>query len=226
MLEPTVLSEKMKDRLRIMPDWDQIFQEKGHVFTEPHPEMEGLVKLFHDASVKNILDVGCGTGRHLVYLAKHGFTMFGFDVSEHAIQMARKWLHEEGLSADLLQHGMESIFPYADNTFDAIISVQVIHHNRIREIRNAVAEIERVLSPRGYVFITVPILSQGPIDPEDDWHLNEIEPGTYIPQRGPESGVYHHYFTEEELLELFSSFRVIKLTIDEIGHRCLLGKRR
>ena len=41
-----------------MPDWDDIFSEKGKVFTEPHTDMERIVKIFEERGVQKILDVG------------------------------------------------------------------------------------------------------------------------------------------------------------------------
>ncbi len=206
-----------------MPDWDEIFKKKGRVFTEPHQSMDEIARLFASTDARRILDIGCGTGRHLVYLAKRGFSMFGFDMSQKAIDMAEEWLTEEGLSANVMHSRMEDGFPYENMLFDAVISIQVIHHNRIAAIKSTISEIERVLRPGGYIFITVPILPETPVSSENDWDLKEVEPGTYLPQRGPESGVLHHYFTEEEILEVFSAFRITKLYIDGTGHRCIFG---
>ena len=208
-----------------MPEWDEIFSEKGRVFTEPHAEMEELADLFQKNGVKRILDIGCGTGRHLVYLASKGFQMFGFDASQHAIDLAEQWLNEEELSAKIIRCRMEDGFPYADRLFDAVVSIQVIHHNRIRDIQSTIAEIERVLRPQGYIFITVPILTGEPVSPEDDWGLKEVEPGTYLPQKGPESGILHHFFSEEDILEAFSAFRISKMYIDATRHRCIFGTK-
>jgi cyclopropane fatty-acyl-phospholipid synthase-like methyltransferase len=208
-----------------MPEWDDIFSEKGRVFTEPHQDMVKIADIFQDGGVNRILDIGCGTGRHLVYLAKRGFQMFGFDASQHAINMSEEWLNEEGFYANIMKHRMEDTFPYEDMLFDAVISIQTIHHNRIQDIKSSVAEIERVLRPQGYIFITVPILTDKPVNPEDSWDLKEIESGTYLPQKGPVCGILHHYFTEKELLEVFSAFRITRMYIDETGHRCIFGTK-
>ncbi len=50
-----------------MPDWDDIFAEKGKTFIKPHPDMERLANLFSEKGVRRILDLGCGTGRHLLF---------------------------------------------------------------------------------------------------------------------------------------------------------------
>ena len=117
-----------------MPEWEDIFEEQGRVFTEPHQDMERVVHVFREHHVKKILDVGCGSGRHLVFLSRRGFETYGFDVSQSALSLAHEWLEEEGLHATIIMHRMEKRFPYGDSFFDAVISTQVIHHNRLREI--------------------------------------------------------------------------------------------
>lgn len=209
-----------------MPSWEKIFKERGYFFIDPHPNMARLAELFNGNDVKRILDLGCGTGRHLVYLSKIGFQMDGFDSSPHAISLAQKWLDEEGLTATIQKHPMEQSFPYPDMSFDAVISVQVIHHNFLRNILFTISEIERVLKPGGFIFITVPLLGPKPVSPEEDWQLRQVEDGTYIPQSGPESGIPHHYFTEGELCEVFSRFEPLEIYIDSTNHRCLLGIKR
>ncbi len=209
-----------------MPTWDKIFREHGYFFLDPHPEMSRLAVLFRGHGVKRVLDLGCGTGRHLVYLSRLGFQMDGIDSSSHALALSNRRLDEEGLSASLREHLMEQPFPYPDESFDALISIQVIHHNLLKDIVFTVSEIERVLKPGAFVFITVPTLGPKPENPEEDWQLRQVEDGTYIPMCGPESGIPHHYFTENELREVFSSFEILEVFIDSTDHRCLLGSKR
>jgi len=204
-----------------MPDWEKIFTEKGYVFIDPHPDMSRLVEIFHDRGVKRILDIGCGTGRNLVYLSQAGFDVSGLDSSKTAIELTRQWLDEENLDAHLHHGRMEETLPYDDDLFDAIISVQVIHHNLMTQILATIQEIDRVLRTGGYLYITVPILGPEPKNPENDWKLNWIEDGTYIPQCGPESGIPHHYFSEEELQRVLFDYEILEMYIDNTDHRCV-----
>ena len=89
-----------------MPDWDQIFSEKGHVFTDPHSDIERVVELIIEGNHRRILDLGCGTGRHVVYFAGLGFEVYGFDASTKALSMTQEWLQEKNLTADLREHLM------------------------------------------------------------------------------------------------------------------------
>ncbi|RDE10865.1 MAG: hypothetical protein C4K48_12730 [Candidatus Thorarchaeota archaeon] len=209
-----------------MPTWDSIFREQGYLFVDPHPDMARIAVLFKEHGVKRVLDLGCGTGRHLVYLSRLDFQMDGLDSSSHALALSNRWLDEEGLSASLREHLIERPFPYPDGMFDALISIQVIHHNLLKDIVFTVSEIERVLKPGAFVFITVPTLGLKRENHEEDWQLRQVEDGTYIPMGGRESGIPHHYFTENELREVFGSFEILEIFLDSTGHRCLLGSKR
>ena len=210
----------------LMPDWDEIFTERGRVFTNQHSDIERIIKMIKDNNGSRILDLGCGSGRHVVYLTKQGFDVYGFDASPKALNMAQEWLKEKSLTANLCEHKMENEFPYEDNFFDAVISIQVIHHNLMRDIRKTISEIERVLKQGGVLFVTFPILRSDLISKEDDWKLIEVEKGTYIPQSGWESGIPHHYFTEDEILGEFQSFEIQEVYLDETDHRCVIATLR
>jgi len=206
-----------------MPDWDDIFTEKGKVFLEPHPDMERISKLLKEKGIKRILDLGCGTGRHVIFFSKKGFEVYGMDASPKGISIAEQWLLEENLEAELKLHRMEEIFPYEDNFFDAIISIQVIHHNKMKEILITVSEIVRVLKKGGIIFITFPRLG-------GTWHespdLKEIERGTYIPQKGKEKGLPHHFFIIEEIYDVFNKFDLLEIYDDRKNHRAILGIKK
>lgn len=207
-----------------MPDWNDIFTKNGKVFLEAHPDMKRIASLFKQKKLNRILDLGCGTGRHLILLSKMGFEVYGIDASPKALEVSRQWLEEEGMYANLQLNRIEHRFPFGDNIFNAVISIQVIHHNLLKDIIFTIKEIERVLKRNGYIFITFPILKGG--GRIDEWELKEIEKGTYIPLTGPEKDLPHHFFTLEEINDLFSSFNLIEIYIDETKHRAILGVKK
>ena len=59
-----------------MKQWNENFKKYGKIFTTIHKDLPQIVEVFKRKKVKKILDLGSGSGRHLVYLAKHGFEMF------------------------------------------------------------------------------------------------------------------------------------------------------
>jgi len=207
-----------------MPGWNDIFSEKGKVFTEPHPEMERVARLFKERNVKVILDLGCGTGRHLIFFSQKGFTVYGFDASPKALEIAGKWLAERCKEVELNHHRMENKFPYKNCFFDAVISIQVIHHNLMKDVIFTIKEIERILKPNGLIFITFPYKKRA--TRFQQWNLKKVEKGTYIPQKGPEEGLPHHFFKKREIRKVFKSFDLQEIKIDETNHRAILGVKK
>jgi len=203
------------DRKRSVNAWNEIFRQQGRVFAEPHQDMPRIVQLLKERGARAILDLGSGTGRHVVYLARSGFSVFGLDNSPEAMRLTRQWLADEGLEADLQRQSMAEKLPYEDAFFDAVVSVQVIHHADKATIEKVVREISRVLKRGGLLFVTVPkLMNQG-------GRFEQVEPGTFIPLDGLERGLPHHYFTPDELRELFVEFDIIDLHLDAFDHYCL-----
>lgn len=200
--------------------WNEIFKQRGMVFTEPHEDMPGIVQLLKDRRASTILDLGSGTGRHIVYLARNGFSLFGLDNSSEGIEVTRQWLANEGLAADLQLQSMTEKLPYEDAFFDAVISVQVIHHADRAAIREVVQEITRILKRAGFLFVTVPKLKN------QAESFDQVEPNTFIPLDGPEKGLPHHYFTPEELREVFGDFNITDIHLDSVNHYCLSAFKR
>lgn len=200
--------------------WDEIFAREGRVFLEPHEDGPKIVQILQNRGASTVLDLGCGTGRHVVYLARSGFSVFGLDNSSAGIEATRRWLADEGLGADLQLQSMTERLPYEDGFFDAVVSVQVVHHADRATIGRIVAEISRVLKKGGFLFVTVPKLrNQGET-------FEQLEPNTFVPLDGPEKGLPHHYFTPEELQKVFEGYDVADIHLDAWEHYCLSAFKR
>ena len=100
---------------------------------------------------------------------------------------------------------------------------KVTHHNKISDILNTVGEIGRILKKGGLIFITFPKLGK---TWEQSANLKEVEKGTYLPQKGKEKGLLHHFFTIEEIHNTFSSFDLIEIYPDGKNHRAILGIKK
>lgn len=200
--------------------WQRIFDDHGLVFHDPHEDLPGLIDLLHEQQAHSILDLGCGTGRHVLALARAGFAVTGIDSAPNALSTTRDRLEAAGLTAELYEQDIFASLPFPDATFDGVFSTQVIHHARLAAIRALVGEIERVLKPGGLLFVTVPRLqNQGT-------RFEQLEPGTLVPLDGREAGLPHHYFTPDELRELFANFSEIGLHVDQVDHYCLTARKQ
>lgn len=67
----------------------------------------------------NILDVGCGTGRHCIELTKRGYRVTGVDLSESLLNKARQKAKQNNLQIDFIKHDARHL-PF-EKQFDAAI---------------------------------------------------------------------------------------------------------
>lgn len=103
-----------------------------------------------------ILDAGCGGGRNLVYFLRENFQIFALDREAEAIEYVRylaKSLAPE-ISADNFQVSTIEKMPYADETFDWVLSNAVLHFaENEAQFNEMLFEMWRVLKPSGILFV-------------------------------------------------------------------------
>ncbi len=103
------------------------------------------------ASGDHVLDVGCGPGRLTRLLAKrvapHG-SVDGIDASPQMIKRAAAKARKQGIPASF-QVGYAQHLPFADNTYDAVACILVLHHVAADDQLTAVEQMYRVLKPGG-----------------------------------------------------------------------------
>jgi ubiquinone/menaquinone biosynthesis C-methylase UbiE len=184
-----------------MKDWDALYKEKGIVQEKPSKFVIKAVEFLKKQNLEKILDLGCGTGRHITYLLQKGFRVYGCDSSENALKIAKEIIPE----AEFRTCDMTSL-PYENNFFDGVICHFVIQHGKIADIKKAVSEIYRVLRNGGILYLSV-------ISTEHSEYSTgeEIEPNTRINIDAIDGKEPHHYFTENEMKNLFSNFEILKL---------------
>jgi len=109
-----------------------------------------------------ILSIGAGTGGDLAVLKKFG-SIYAFDIDQNVIDMIYDDMVVEKQVADA------QAIPYEDNKFDMVVAFEVLEH--IQNDKKAIAEINRVLKPGGFLVFSVPAFN-ALFGPKDKAHFH------------------------------------------------------
>ena len=121
------------------------------------PESKFKSHLVKEACVqagKRVLDVGCGTGT-LTIIVKQTHPdaeVFGLDGDAKVLEIARRKAAKAGVEVTL-REGLAFQLPYADMSFDRVLSSLMFHHLTTENKRLALSEVFRVLQPDGELHI-------------------------------------------------------------------------
>jgi SAM-dependent methyltransferase len=94
-----------------------------------------------------ILDAGCGSGRNMIELARHG-TVTGVELSGTSVDVARARGAGEVIAGSVLE------MPFDGDSFDFSVCLDVIEH--LEDDLGALRELRRVLRPGASLLVTVP----------------------------------------------------------------------
>ena len=166
-------------------------------------ELEGESRIYWEKHITEalrgqdcvrVLDVGCGPGFFSVLLSRAGHQVTGIDGSEGMLEHARENARRFEVVPELMQGDFGDL-PFADNTFDLVISRNVTHI--IRNHLKVYGEWLRVLKPNGVLLIF-----------DANWHL-PYQPGSVREEaiRRERLGLekYHSGYTHDGSYEYIDS---------------------
>ena len=193
--------------------WDNIAEEWHEFKKLPAMHTEEFLK----KQTGKILDLGSGSGRHLMKIKKG--EMYLQDFSKKMIELAKQKAKKEKIKAEFAVSEMTKI-PYENNFFDGIICISALHcvegeKNREKTIK----EMYRVLKPKSQAFIGV-------------W--NSESKRLKRKSQGKERMIgwrdkgerYYYLYTEKEIHDLFkkAKFKIISTCNSEMMIRFIVEK--
>ena len=129
---------------------DNIYSQKKQLNKYPYDSVVSFIfRNFSNLSFEErknikILEVGCGAGNNISFLAKEGFDTYGIDISPSAIKFAKNMIKENNLNAELAVASFTSL-PFKSNYFDVIIDRLAVTHCP-DFIDDSLVEIKRVMN--------------------------------------------------------------------------------
>ncbi len=166
-------------------------------------DLDHLVECLSGHAGAKVLDLGCGGGHVTFHAAPRVAHVTAYDLSGDMLQAVAQVCADRGLTNVATEQGAAESLPFADATFDLVLSRYSAHH--WSGFQTAMAEIKRVLKPGGSAFL-MDVISPGPAlldtylqtvemlrDPSHvrDYSLAEWQ--TALRDAGLTPGAYHTY---------------------------------
>lgn len=197
--------------MSITKAWDWSKNESDY-WLIPTMECSYLAESWKSKGFSSFLDLGCGLGRHSMYMAQKGFDVTSLDLSEYGINHLEEWAERESVSIQTYVSDMLHL-PFEDNSFDCIMAYNVIYHTDTKGFVGALAEINRVLKPNGELFLTM--ISKNTWSYERADAYKRIDENTILrDEQGTEKDVPHFYVDIDDIKRLFIDFDYIKPPVE------------
>ena len=137
------------------------------------------------------LDVGAGTGRLTLKLARRGWRVMALDPNVEMLAIAERTAASEGLPIEFLRASIEDGLPVESGTFDLVVCALTLCH--VPDLRRAIGEFHRSVVPGGHLLLT-------------DVHPDFV--GAGMPTQFVENGVTYHLPNEPHTREDYLSAAV------------------
>jgi len=202
-------------------DWDSLYS-KGLQGEFPSEMLIRFVntKLANKPGIK-ILDLGCGTGRHLSYFMEKNIQVYGIEGSAKAIRIANIWLKSKGLKA-VIRHGSALDKNLYEMNNDAVIDVACMQHNLMSDINRIISNVHGSLVKDGYFF------SMLKTHDDSSWKQGEmIERSTYKFKSNAEkidAQVIITFSSLDDVNNMFSCFAHVEIEKEEWTYNNRMNK--
>lgn len=198
--------------------WEMEYQNPKLVTKDDKPQADVLrflkflkKEMKYEVEGRNILDLGCGTGRNSNYLAREGNNVIGIEISKTAIgiAIARAELARLGQLTKYILGDIGEKYNVRDESIDIILDVTSSNSLDEKGRENYLKEMNRVLKNGGHVFVRA-LCKDGD---QNVKNLLKESPGkehdTYIIK---EIGLTERVFSREDFIKTYSPyFKILQL---------------
>lgn len=135
------------------PIWETVFQNHEWGKYPGENLIQFIARNFYKKERQKIflLEIGCGPGANIWFMAREGFNVTGIDGSKTAINIARERLKRENLRAQLIVGDIINL-PFENYSFDGIIDNECLSCNNEQNTLLIFAEISRLLKSGGLFY--------------------------------------------------------------------------
>ena len=205
--------------------WEKSFQEQLALRAYNSAPVEALARTlsyhFRDRftldqlTSLHFLELGCGAGPNLLWLAQKGIKVSGIDISPTALALARQTLEKAGCGnriGALIESSVSKV-PFDNESLDGVVEACVFQHLARLDREAAFAEVARVLKPGGVFAGYMLDIGHTVFQQKQTEQLSD-DPGTLLLQDGL-SNMYltnlgiSHFYRKDEIIGLLRGFALV-----------------
>ena len=147
----------MSTRLEIVSSFYNEIDEDGRLNKSRHGQMEYITTMHYINKYAKkgakILEIGAGTGRYSIALAKAGFNVTSVELVEHNLEVLKK-NSEDLANIQSYQGDALDLSRFADNSFDVTLLFGPLYHlYESQDVQKAIDEAIRVTKPDGVILV-------------------------------------------------------------------------
>lgn len=171
----------------------------------PYP-LEYCYHLLGDVKGQRVIDFGCGSGGNTVLLANRGAQVWGIDISEDLLRIARRRmaLADRQGGASFIAASAHQL-PFPDDSIDVVFGMAILHHLNLKLVSR---EIHRVLRRGGRAIFKEPIRNSAT--------LRFVR--SLIPYRQPDVSPFERPLTDPEVTAFAEPFSACRRRAFQLPH--------
>ena len=137
---------------------------------EPGSFLDDLIRLCPPSADKKVLDIGCGEGKDVVYMAQKGYSVTAFDLTENGIRKTIKLAEDRGVKVTAYVDDINTVTN--DGQYDIIYSTGTVQYLFDENKKAFFEKLEKMTRPGGIVFINV-FVEKSFLELPPDWDIEE-----------------------------------------------------
>lgn len=187
--------------------WDYLHEDARHQLRYPSEHVIRWLAKTPPLEGAPVLDIGCGSGRHLQAFHDYGYWPHGIDASATAVANAA----DRAGHRALVYPGDARCLPFASEFFYLALAYGVFYYGTLEDHAKAATELHRVLVPGGRALI----LTRTHHDSRTRVSTPTANPNVRRISEGDEKGMTINFLTIHALHQLYHQFSDIRIEMTE-----------
>ena len=129
----------------------EVLSKDDEYWNTPDFMIHYLHNRWKKANFETFLDIGCGLGRHSIYMAENGFNVYGIDYSNYVIDTVKEKAYLKGLDIKLTVGDISSL-PYESESVDCMAAIGVLSNSDKNGISVILKEMYREICNIAIIF--------------------------------------------------------------------------